>query len=157
VTCFAFGLPFHRRASPSWLDTLLVVAGQQRRRFQFALALDEKYPSRTALGLMTAGHAPIMSLPTEPKSSRGWFLHVGAKNVLATHVDRLAGPPAGIRVRLLETEGRETHTSLTGYRPFTAAQATDFRGNSTRVLSIAEGHVEFDIAAHQWIQIEAEW
>jgi alpha-mannosidase len=157
VTCFAFGLPYHRRASPSWLDTLLVVAGESRRQFQFALALVEGYPSRNALGLITASHAPVVALPSPPPRSRGWFLHVGAKNIVATHLDRLAGPPAGIRVRLIETEGRETHTSLTAYRPFTAARITDFRGNSTAVLSIVDGRVEFNVGPHQWIQIEAEW
>jgi alpha-mannosidase len=157
VTCFAFGLPYHRRASPTWLDTLLVVAREERRQFQFALALDESYPLRTALGLLTAGQTSIISLPTEPTNSRGWFLHVGAKNIVATHIDRLAGPLPGIRVRLLETEGRDTRTSLTAYRSFAAARATDFRGNARGVLSMVDGRVEFDIAAHQWIQIEAEW
>lgn len=157
VTCLAFGLPYHRRASASWLDTLLVVAGEQRRRFQFAIALDESYPVRAGLGVMTAGHAPLMVLPAEPGSSRGWFLHIGAKNVVATHLDPHVGPPASVRVRIIETEGRESHTSFTAYRPFTAARTTDFRGNSTGVLSVVDGRVEFTIGAHQWMQIEAEW
>jgi alpha-mannosidase len=157
VLCCAFGLPYHRRASPSWLDTLLIVASEERRRFQFALALDESYPLRTTLGLMTAGQNPIMSLPLEPNSSRGWFLHVGAKNIVATHIERLSGPRGDIRVRLLETEGRATQTSLAAYRPFAAARTTDFRGNSSGVLSMVDGSIAFDIAAHQWIQIEAEW
>jgi alpha-mannosidase len=157
VTCFGFGLPYHRRASPSWLDSLLIVAGEERRQFQFAFALDEGYPVRTGLELMTAGHAPIVCLPTEVNSSRGWFLHVGAKNVVATHIDRLTGTADGIRVRLIESEGRETHTMLSAYRPFTTAETTDFRGNSTGVLSMVDGRVEFTIGEYQWIQIEAEW
>jgi hypothetical protein len=150
-------LPYHRRASPSWLDTLLVVAGEECRQFRFALALDENYPMRTTLGLMTAGHARRVPLPTEPNSTRGWFLHVGANNIVATHIERLPSQSAAIRIRLLETEGRETHTTLTGYRPFTAARITDFRGHSTGVLSVVDGRVEIMIAAHHWIQIEAEW
>jgi alpha-mannosidase len=160
ITCYAFGLPFHRRASSSWLDTLLIVEGEERRRFQFAIALDENYPLRKAMGLMTAGRTSIMTLPTEPGISRGWFLHLGAKNIVATHVERLlstANDATGIRVRLLETEGRDTQTTLAAFRPFTAARTTDFRGNSTGVLSMLDGRAQFDIAAHQWIQIEAEW
>lgn len=187
ITCFGQGLPYHRRASPNWLDTLLFVAGEDRRRFQFALALDETYPSRATLGLLTAGHAPIMALPTEPNSSRGWFLHVGAKNIVATHIEPLTEgetvgglseadhglrlkaasasetPPTsdsvrtGIRLRLLETEGRDTHTTLEAFRPLRIARTTDFRGNSTGVLSMVDGRVEFHIGAHRWIQIEAEW
>jgi alpha-mannosidase len=187
ITCFGLGLPYHRRSSPNWLDTLLAVAGEDRRRFQFALALDENYPLRTALGLLTAGQARILTLSTEPSSSRGWFLHVGAKNIVATHIEPLIPgetvgglseadnglrleaasasetPPTnnsihpGIRIRLLETEGRDTHTTLDAFRPFRAARATDFRGHSTGVLSMVDGRVEFDIGAHRWIQIEAEW
>jgi alpha-mannosidase len=186
ISCFGFGLPFHRRASPTWLDTLLIVAGEERRHFQFALAIDEAYPLRTGLGLFTCGHAPTMTVPTEPTISRGWFLHVGAKNIIATHLEPLStkivgglseadhAPPSntasasetpptsdsvssGIRVRLLETEGRDTHTTLAAFRPFTEARTSDFRGNSTGVLSVVDGRIEFDIAAHSWIQIEAEW
>ena len=181
------GLPYHRRSSPNWLDTLLFVAGEERRRFQFALALDETYPLRAALGLLTAGQSPIVALPTEPSSSRGWFVHVGARNIVATHIGSLVEggtvgglseadiglrlkavsasetPPtpsvvrSGVRIRLLETEGRDTHTTLDGYRPFRAARTTDFRGNPTGVLSMIDGRVEFDIGAHRWMQIEAEW
>ncbi|MCI0332948.1 MAG: hypothetical protein L0228_06965 [Planctomycetes bacterium] len=188
ITCFGMGLPYHRRASPKWLDTLLLVAGEGRRRFQFAIALDEAYATQSALGLFTAGQSPILTLSSEPNSSRGWFLHVGAKNIVTTHIEPLLPvsavgglseadsgsqpsvesasetPPtthgsacAAIRVRLLETEGRDAHTSLSAFRPFRNARTTDFRGNSTGVLSTDDGRVEFNIGAHRWIQIEAEW
>jgi alpha-mannosidase len=157
ITCLAFGLPYHRRASPSWLDTLLVVAGEEGRQFKFALAVDETYPLHAALGLATSSQAPLMTLPTEPPASRGWFLHIGARNVVATHLERMAGTPERLRVRVLETEGRATTTTLTAFRAFTAAQITDFRGNSTAVLSVSNGRIEFDVEPHAWIQIEAEW
>jgi hypothetical protein len=60
-------------------------------------------------------------------------------------------------LRLLETEGRDAHTTLTAFRAFHAARTTDFRGNSTGVLSVVEGGVQFDIGAHRLLQIEAEW
>jgi hypothetical protein len=187
VTCFAFGLPLHRRASTAWLDTLLMVAGESERRFQFALAIDEPYPARAALSLLTAGQAPFLDMPDAPNASRGWFLHVAAKNVLMTHLEPLPAlavggisdaengnnrnttsasetpptsdiqPARGIRIRLLETEGRDVQTTISAFRAFRAAQTTDFRGNSTGVLSVVDGCARFDIGAHRWIQIEAEW
>jgi hypothetical protein len=156
VTVFAFGLPLHRRASSTWLDTLLFAAGETERRFQFAIAIDEAYPARTAIALLTAGQAPIVTLAEPPNSSRGWFLHIGAKNLLMTHLEPLA-ETKGIRVRLLETEGRDVDTTLTAFRAFRAARITDFRGNSSEVLSVTDGRVDFDVAAHRWIQLEAEW
>ena len=157
VTCFAMGLPFHRVASLRWLDTLLLVAGEERRRFQFAIELDQYYPSHAALGLMAAGDPFVCASPSPPASPRGWFLHVGAKNVLCTHVAPLPEPASGIRLRLRETEGRETRTSLAAFRPFREAWKTDFRGNRTDVLSITDGRAEIDIGSYGWEQTEAEW
>jgi alpha-mannosidase len=157
VTCFGLGLAFHRRSSPTWLDTLLLVAGEEMRRFQFAIAVDEAYPTQTALGLLTAGQGSAIQLPVPPPSSRGWFLHVGARNIVVTHIESLALESKATRLRLLETEGRDSQTTLTAFRPFSAARTTDFLGNSTGVLSVNDGRVEFDIGAHRWIQIEAEW
>ena len=132
IVCFGLGLPFHRRPSTTWLDTLLCVAGESRRRFQFAVGLDCTYPTQTALALLTAGHSQNAALPYPLPQSHGWFLHVGAKNLLVTHLELLAGERAGIRCRILETEGREVETTLAAFRPFHAARTTDFRANDNR-------------------------
>jgi alpha-mannosidase len=157
VTCFALGLPFHRRAGSTWLDSLLLVAGTKRSRFQFALGIDEKYPTQTALGLVTGGRPYTIELPDAPSSPTGWFLHIAAPNVVPTHIEPLATPQSGIRLRLLETAGRDTRSALAAFRPFQAARTTDFRGQSTGVLSMANGRAGFEIGAYRWIQIEAEW
>jgi alpha-mannosidase len=157
ITCFALGLPFHRRVGESWLDTLMVVAGEEQRRFQFALGLDQPFPTKAALGVLFAGRTSIAHLPYNPPTPQGWFLHVAAKNILVTHVEPSAAPNAGVRLRLLETEGQETQTSLSAFRPFSSAQISDFRGNPAGVLSVADGRVQFDIGPHGWIQIEAAW
>lgn len=157
VTCFALGLPFHRVASPQWLDTLLVVAGEQRRRFQLAIGIDQPNPAHAALALLSACDPYLCAVPTPPSVSRGWFVHIGAKNVLGTHIEPLGSPAAGIRLRLLETEGKETRTTATAFRPFRSAWRTDFRGHRTDVLSVSEGNAEFDLPAYGFLQIEAEW
>ena len=157
IVCFGMGLPFHCRPSTTWLDTLLCVAGESRRRFQFAVGLDCTYPTQTALALLTSGESKDTALPYPLPQAHGWFLHVGAKNLLVTHLEMLAGERAGIGCRILETEGREVETTLAAYRPFRAARTTDFRANDNQLLSIVDGQVQFDIGPHRWIQIEAEW
>jgi alpha-mannosidase len=157
VTCFPLGLPRHRQAGPTWLDSLLVAAGEKRRRFQFTLGIDEKHPAQTALGIVTSGPARGFELASAPSSPTGWFLHVGATNVLVTCVEPLPAPAAGLRVRMLETEGRDARSTLAAFRPFRAARTTDFRGQPSGVLSVVDGRAEFEIGAHRWIQIEAEW
>lgn len=186
VTCFAMGLPFHRRAAPNWLDTLLFIDGESARHFHFALGLDMKNPAQAAPALWACGQPYIAEMPGAQSAPRGWFLHAGAKNVLITHVEPLyskpptttddptpptapgsAGgstepptastTPIGIRARLYETDGRDTRTTLTAFRPFTSARLTDFRGNPIEVLSLSNGAAEFDLPPYRYLQVEAEW
>ncbi len=156
ITCFGMGLPYHRRAAPNWMDTLLIVAGEDRRHFQFALGLEAAHPSQVAAGLLTHGVPYLAELPNAQQSPRGWFLHVGAKNAIITHVEPLISETNGVRVRVLETEGKDARTSLTAFRPIQMARITDFRGNPLEVLSVDEGAAKFDLGPHRWIQIEAE-
>jgi hypothetical protein len=157
IVCLALGLPYHRRAATTWLDTLLVTAGEDRRQFQFAIALDCAYPTHAALALASSGSPTLAKLPGPLPARAGWFLHVSAKNVLLTHCEPLEGERSGIRCRLLETEGRHAEPSIAAFRPFRSARTTDFRGNAKSVLSVVNGHVRLDIDPHRWIQIEAEW
>jgi alpha-mannosidase len=157
VTCFALGLPLHRRAAPNWLDTLLLVAGEERRRFQFAIGIDNVFPAQAAVALLTAGQPCVAEMPWPLSVPHGWFLHIATKNLLLTHMEPLPAPLTGIRARLLETEGRETRTTLAAFRPFTSARCTDFRGTEIEVLSVFDGRVEFDIGPHRWMQIECEF
>ncbi len=157
ITCFALGLPFHRMASPQWLDTLLLAAGEERRRFQFAIGIDQSYSTHAAVALVSACDPSIAASPAALPAPRGWFLHVGARNVLFTHIEPLAAPLHGVRVRLLEAEGRDTQTNLSAFYSFQSAWISDFRGNRTEVLSLTNGRAEFDIGPYAWVQIEAEW
>jgi alpha-mannosidase len=157
VTCFGLGLPYHRLASPSWLDTLLVVTREERRRFQFALGIDCAYPTQTALAIVTSGDACRTTWPSRPPVPRGWFLHASAKNVIVTCVAPIAAERPGVRLRILETEGRSAPLKLSACRPFRAARNTDFLGQSTGLLSVVDGQVQLDIGPHRWLQIEAEW
>jgi alpha-mannosidase len=157
ITCFGLGLPYHRRAAPNWLDTLLIVASEERRRFQFAIGLDATHPTQVAAGLLTSGQPYLCELPNAQSAPQGWFLHVGAKNAIITHIEPLAEPATGVRIRILETEGKDVRTKLTAFRPFATARITDFRGNTLEVLSVNDGAAQFDLGPHRWIQMEAEW
>jgi hypothetical protein len=144
-------------AGTTRLDSLLLTAAAKRRRFQFALGIDERHPNQTAMGLVNAGQPYAVVLPEPLGSPTGWFLHIGAQNVLVTCIESLAAPRAGIRLRLLETEGRDTQTTIAAFRPIRAARTSDFRGQPTGVLSVSDGRAEIDIRAHGWIQVEVDW
>jgi hypothetical protein len=157
VTCFGLGLPYHRRSAPNWLDTLLIVPGEERRQFQLAIGLDTTHPTQVAAGLLTCGQPYLAALPNAQSAPRGWFLHVAAKNAIITHIEPLGDPANGVRIRILETEGKDARTKLAAFRPFQSARVTDFRGNTVEVLSVSEGIAQFDLGPHRWIQVEGEW
>ena len=150
--CRFIGWHRHRGSIRCWSSQARSDAGFNSRSASTA-ALRRKPHCRS----LTSGHASTTTWPNRPAAPRGWFLHVGAKNVIVTHVEPIADDRPGVRLRLLETEGLDTRTKLSAYRPFLAARSTDFRGQPTGVLSVVDGQVQFDIGPHRWMQIEAEW
>ena len=96
-------------------------------------------------------------MPLRPAAPSGWLLHISAKNVIVTHIEPLIGEQDGVRLRLLETEGRDASTKIAAYRPISAARRTDFLGGSAALLSVVDGQVRLDIGPHRWVQVEAEW
>ncbi len=157
ITLFALGLPVHERIGPRMLDTPLAMANEQQGRYQFAVGLDCEYPTATALWLRTPGSDVERRSLAAPAGAEGWFLHVGARNVLMTHIEPLTGGRDGLRMRLLETEGRRADATLSAYRPLHTARHTDFRGEPTSQLSVVDGEVRLLIRPYQWMQVEAEW
>jgi len=167
------GWPYHRRTAENQLDTLLIVRGEQARAFRLAIGVDLTHPlqaslSRLADPCLLAGESlPPANLPA------AWFFHTGVKNVLATHWEAIAptepAPPGstagpataappratGVRVRLLETEGRPVSATLSAFRPISAAWQSDFLGEKIVDLLPADGKITLDLAAHEWVQLEA--
>ncbi len=157
ITIFPLGLPFHRRSSTTWLDTLLLPAGEERRRFQFAVGLEVPTPAQAACALLSASRPVIAEMPGAASAPKGWFLHVGAKNAIITHIEPLGTPPNGVRLRILEIAGRDTRTTVSAFHPFRTANLTDFRGQPLEVLSVVDGAAQLDLGPNRWLQIEAEW
>ena len=162
VTLFPRGLPYHRRVHPQSLDTLLIVPGEDACRFRLAVGLDCRYPLQMALGLFTPKEDCVSTAVRLPESLSGWFLHVSAGNVLVTHMESLSAATGdemgrGLRMRLLETEGRSVAVRLSAFRPFVTGHLTDFRAQPLDSLAVEEGALVVEVGAYQWLQLEARW
>jgi alpha-mannosidase len=151
------GLPYHRRVGPRMLDSLLIVRGEQERRFQIGIGFDLTHPLQEAIGLLSP--PATTRLAATPQMNSGWFFHVDAKNVVATNWAPVVDGESvrGVRVRLLETAGRSARARLSCCRAITAARYLDFRGQSQGDCRIDEGRARIDITAHQWVEVEACW
>lgn len=163
TTILSRGLPFHRKTGSRMLDTILLTAGETRRRFRLAIALDEPYPIQAALDEA----APVLCVPTEggPPGGMdsGWLFHLSSGNVQLTRILPLrtaeseedsTPPAAGMIVRLLETEGLRTTTSLRCFRTPTLAREVDFQGKVMRTLDIDDDAVSIEVAPYEVCDIE---
>jgi alpha-mannosidase len=151
------GLPYHRRCGARMLDTLLVVAGETARRFRYGIGLDLPHPIQQALDLAN----PVVMVADAPRpagaSASNWLFHVDAKNVVATHWStiRAGDKIVGFRARLLETAGLAGRVRLRALRDFEHARHVDFRGETLAELPTAGDCVTIDMAAFEWVEIEA--
>jgi alpha-mannosidase len=158
TTILTGGLPFHRRQEGHMLDTLLVTRGERQRKFRLGIGVDLPHPLHEAIGLL----APPVIVPNvlAPSSgSSGWLMHLSSRAVVATSWQPLVenGKIAGFRVRLLETEGRPVSLAVSAFRPVKSAATVDFQGNRQADVTIDDGKAKLDLAAYEWVQIEARW
>jgi alpha-mannosidase len=161
TTLLFHGMPFHRKTGPRMLDTLLITANENQRRFRFDVAIDQGYPLIAAREATT----PVIVIPTTngpPRSGpAGWFLHLSAKNVQILSVKGLhqkpdASPdePFGFVVRLAETEGRPRDVKLRSFRTPTAASVQDFQGQTISTLAIENDAVNIPMHRFEIIDVE---
>jgi alpha-mannosidase len=167
TTILTCGLPFHRKTGPRMLDTLLVVAGETRSRFRFALALDQPYPIQSALDVAAPSTA-IATAGSPPKgATAGWLFHLTAGNVQLTRLlplfpapregDAPAEPRQGCIVRLVETEGRRKTAVLRCFRTPTSARQVDFNGQTINSLVLEGDGVRVDVRPYEVCDVEVVW
>lgn len=176
TTIIPFGLPFHRQTGERMLDSLLITAGETRRRFRFAIAIDQPYPLQAALDAMS----PAICVPTDGGpahgAATGWLFHLSAPNVQLTrtlpltlascgevsrprHADdrRFPDPqaePRGYALRLLETEGRRKTIKLHCFRTPSSARQRDFVGETIQTLTITGDAVQVEVAPYEVCDVE---
>jgi alpha-mannosidase len=159
TTLLTGGLPFHRRVGPALIDTLLVTRGETARRFQLGFGIDLPYPLHEALALLAAPVSIPLVDRAPSQDATGWLLHVGARNVVTTHLSSLydGNRVVGCRVRLLETVGRGVETTLATLRPFRSAQVVDFRGRTLHECELRDGQALVRCAPFDWLEVVATW
>jgi alpha-mannosidase len=154
------GLPYHRRVGMRMLDTMLVVRGEQQRRFRLGIAVDHPQPLAAAAELLCPAVCVHETAPPPRGAPTGWLFHLDARNVLATRWQPLAsaeGSVEGFGVRLLETDGRPAKAKLRCFRPPKSARHKNFAGETLTELTVQEDAVLIDFAAFEWVEVEARW
>lgn len=63
----------------------------------------------------------------------------------------------GVRLRLLESKGKAARAKLSAFRQFVTARQVNFLGETLSDLQVEQGKVAINMAANEWIEIEARW
>lgn len=144
----------HRRHSGRMLDTRLVEAAGENSVVDLSYVLDGRYPAQEFAAWRQPRFIEFMPSPVVRQPS-GWWLHLGARNVLVTH---LAAKPLDddllLHIRLLETAGRPVSTQLSAWRPIAEARQVNFLGEPDQLLHVADGNVKLSLAAYEFVEVE---
>jgi alpha-mannosidase len=168
TTFLTGGLPYHRRFGLNRLDTLLVVRGETARRFRLAVGMDLPHPVPAALEFL-APQTTVTGAARPPIPS-GWLFHLDSRHAAATHWEPLAResekgdcPPekkgtvpffGGLRVRLLETDGRKLNLGLRCFRRPASAKKLQPGDTPDADLLIEGDRVTVPLGAHEWAEVE---
>jgi alpha-mannosidase len=152
------GLPYHRRVGFRMLDSILICPGEQARSFRLGVGIDVAQPALAAMELIAPDMALLETAPP-PQAATGWFFHVDAKNVAATHWEPLAATAdhaaGGFRARLIETAGQAGTVHLRSFRSLASARQLDFQHQPLVDLTVEGDKIVIDITAFEWIELEA--
>jgi alpha-mannosidase len=156
LTLFPGGLPYHRYNGFRMLDTLVSVRGESQVSFAMAVGFDVLHPAQDAWSLYNP--LPAVSVPNSSLTagSTGWWFHVDAKNIVATHWQPtiVDGAVTGFRVRLLETEGKAGRVYLRSFTTPKSARQVDFTGSKLIDLNLDSDKVVIETSPYEWVEVE---
>ena len=156
TTLLTGGLPYHRRIGRRFLDSMLVVSGETCRSFKVGIGIDLDQPQ---IASQQFQQTPMYAVDSEGEPSghnRSSLLHLGARNLVATHWQALLEDEAvvGLQARIMETAGRSVRTKMATFRPVVSAVQQNLDGSSLGECNIEDGQVVLDMTGHEWLQIE---
>jgi len=157
MTILTAGLPYHRRHGLRKLDSLLIVRGETARRFRLGIGIDLSQPMAAALDFMDP--KSLIPVAARPKNDTAWLFHLDSRSVVATHWEPLleGGAVVGFRVRLLETEGRQSPLVLRSFRAIQAAQKAGGADRPPIDLTVEGDRVTVPLRPYEWAEVEARF
>ena len=155
LTLLTGGLPFHRKFGETKLDTILIAKGETARKFRFGIGVDVAYPVPASLEFLDDPEQLVRQVSKIPKNPASWLFQVGAKNVIALHWEPIfdGDNRIGLRVFLLETEGRRAHFPLRSFRLPKQAVKQDLLGNTVKELKVDDDAVLIDMHGHELLPL----
>ncbi|MFM7076872.1 MAG: hypothetical protein ACKO3G_12505, partial [Planctomycetaceae bacterium] len=148
VVLLTGGLPWHLRATPHTLDSLLLAGDGTAGSFTLALGVGTRRPAAAALALLAGAPVPA----TEPPPSSA------ARNVRLTWQGPVleGGRPVGVRAGLLETEGRGGDVTVDWGFDIAEARVADAQGRPVegRQVTVAGRSTTTFLRRYEWLCLD---
>lgn len=125
--------------------------------YSYAIAVGEPVAATAALGQLTVQAKSSTTGISFQQARKGWWLHLAAENLMVTHVALVSGEPRTVELRVLETTGIPTRTSLRLWRPISQAHRVSLANEVQEPLSINEGAAELQVAPYEWLGVRLTW
>ena len=153
ITLLTNGIPWHRRSARNLLDSVLVVSGERQREFQFGIGIDCPNDLNAAMEMFVPPRH--FDSQAKPFQTDGWLFHFSSKSIVIVFNEPILKDDqvAGVRWRLLETQGRRGKLKITC--PFEVAEAERmmFDGRSTGSLPFDGRAVEIDFTRNEYFEV----
>ena len=149
VTILTHGRTFHRRQGRT-LDMLVGVAGESRRDVRFSVAVGVRDPAAVALAAMTPDDRLTIRTP-KPSVESAWLVSIDRRGVvlLAMWSEVDADGESQHLMRIRETNGAASTTTIRLFRRVREVLARDLAGRLTDRLTIRDGAVEVRLREFQ--------
>lgn len=158
TTLLTGGLPFHRRASDTIVETLIATSGDSAIAARFGIGVDLPNASRSAIDFLAKSQSLELSaeLAGAASSEVGWFFHIDSRNVIVTDWRPLEDG-TGIRLQIVETAERSSTVSIRSFKPWRTAALVNFRDETVAELSVYDGVAEYPIPPGAFAEIRLQW
>lgn len=157
TTILTGGAPYHVRRGDRYIDSILIVKGEQKRKFKFGIGVDLPNPLSYANSLLSEPLLVATHQSLTPEYC--WLFHLDSKNVLVTNWSPLFedGKAIGFRARMIETMGRESKFKLSAFKEIKYANRVNFAGEVASELKAKDGKIAIHLAPNQLMEVEVKW
>ena len=153
VTLLTNGIPWHRRSARNLVDSVLVVSNERQRQFQLSIGLDCPNDLSAAMGMFSAPRQ--LKSRVEPFQKSGWLFHFSSKSIVGVFNEPILidDQVAGVRWRLLETQGRRGKLKLSCPFEVTGAERMMFDGRSAGSVQFDGRVVEIEFTRNEYFEV----
>ena len=141
------------------LDSLLSVRGERQQKFHLGIGVDLPQPHNEALGLLAPATLAFQNAAAPQSGVSSWLFHIDARSVVATHWEPISEGDAvvGVKLRLLETNGRSARARLSAFRAVRSARTMNFNGSVRGECQLNEGRIQLELSPSEWVELEILW